>query len=147
MGGKRVSSKAEVSAYEERPLERGSGSKVPMQPRSRRSEDRVTVFQVTKRGCSASFSLVLLEDEEEEASVVELEVWLGARLGVEDVLGRGEELVDEFGEARIRVRAGGLGEGSLAARARSASSKAVSSSSSEVIVGEALYFSQRVCTS
>lgn len=33
IGEKRVSSSAEVSAYVERPVERGRGSKVPMQPR------------------------------------------------------------------------------------------------------------------
>lgn len=52
-----MSSKAEVRAYEERPVERGRGSKVPMQPRSRLSWlPGEMVFQVTNRGCSSSSS-------------------------------------------------------------------------------------------
>lgn len=50
IGAKRVSSKAEVRAYVDRPVARGRASKVPMQPRKLLLPDRETVFQVTKRG-------------------------------------------------------------------------------------------------
>jgi len=124
-------------------VESGRASKVPMQPRSRLSDD-VTVFQVTNRGCSAEVSastrLVLL-----------LLTLLGVALlllrpplGVELALWRLEVLADEGGEARIRDIAAGFRDVSPVASA--ASSSAVSSSSSEVVVGDVLYFVQRLST-
>ncbi len=109
MGVKRVSPNAAVSAYDERPVVRGCASKVPIQPRSRLSPERDTVFHVTNSGCSsvsASFStkfvLLLLW------LVRLLDVALSRPLGVEFALCRLEELADEGGDARIRDIAAGL---------------------------------------
>lgn len=56
MGAKRVSERADVSAYEGSAVTSGSEEKVPMQPRRDfswcRDEDGERVFQVTKRGDS-----------------------------------------------------------------------------------------------
>jgi hypothetical protein len=50
IGENRVSSKAEVKAYEERPEASGSASNVPIHPRSDLWPEREMVFQVTKSG-------------------------------------------------------------------------------------------------
>jgi hypothetical protein len=50
IGEKRVSSKADVSAYVCNPVVSGSGSNVPIQPRNDLWPERESVFQVTNSG-------------------------------------------------------------------------------------------------
>lgn len=64
MGEKRVSWSAEVSAKSDNPDCKGSGEKVPMQPRRCNSEPWM-VFQVTKRGDS-----VMGSEDVDDAGVV-----------------------------------------------------------------------------
>ena len=131
MGWNRVSSKAEVSAYDDSPVDSGSGSNVPMQPRSRFScEELDIVFHVTKRGGawsasssrSSSSSSVVASCSAAALSTrsVLLLLWLvtllcvSLALGVELALGRLEELDDDDGDARMREMGAGFNDESAA---------------------------------